>query len=91
MPIKLVERFGCERNVLEFHEAHRPILLSPEAETLVPSLLGEHGLQFILRCVNGEVADIKRIAWRILVRRVDWRIIVSRIMLGVSLIARVGP
>ena len=81
MPVKLIECFGCERYVLKFHKAHRPVLFSAETEPLVASLLGEHGLQFILGRVDREIPDIKRIARGILVGRINRRIIVSLIML----------
>ena len=56
--VELVQRLGCERDVFKLHEAHGPVLLGAEAESLVATLFGKHGLELVFGGVDGEIADI---------------------------------
>jgi len=58
MTIKFVQGFCGKRYVLEFNETHRTVLLRPEAQPFVATLLGKHGLELVLRRVDREVTDI---------------------------------
>lgn len=62
-----MECLGSEGDILKFDKAHRPILLGAETQSLVSSLLGEHGFQFLFRGIDGQVSDVKCVAGRVLI------------------------
>src|SRR3569833_57099 len=64
LAVEVVEGFRGEGYVLELDETHGAVLFGSEAESLVATLQGEDGLEFLLRCVDGQVANVERIAGR---------------------------
>lgn len=60
-------------DVFKLDKAHGAVLLGSEAQPLVAPHGGEQGLELLLGRVDGQVANVKGIAGRILIRRIDGR------------------
>lgn len=60
-------------DVFKLDKAHGAVLLGSEAQPLVTPHGGEQGLELLLGGVDRQVANVKGIAGRVLIRRVDGR------------------
>jgi hypothetical protein len=90
LAIEFVKSFGGKRHILKLYKTHGPVLLRPEAEPLVSSLLGKHGLQFLLGRVDGQITHIQSIARWVLIRRIYGGEVVSRVAVAVDRISMSG-
>ena len=88
--VELVEGLCGEGDVLELDEAHGAVLLGAEAEAFVAALLGKHGFELVFGRVDGEIADVERVAGRILVGWVDGWVVVALVVLRGKLVVGVG-
>jgi len=70
--VKIIQGLGRALDILKLDKAHGSVGLGSEAQATVSQAARKECAEFILRGVHGQVADIERVARRILIARVDW-------------------
>lgn len=83
LAIELMQSLGRKRNILKLNETHVSVLLGPEAESLVTTLLREHGFELLFRGVDWQVPNVQGVARRVLVRRVHrWEVVTTEMLIA---------